>query len=155
MYSNDEKVDQLKMILKEVFENDYEDLEMIDTLSDSQFFYVLVYEGIDKSPIATGILITDENKATVKSIAVRKDYRRKQYGDMVVRMLVEKAKSLSFTDIEVRVPLYLATMFEAIGFLSIDELKLNNDIKPLNSLARMKYINNYTRKCKNIDKNVD
>lgn len=155
MYSNDEKIDQVKMILKEVFENDSEDLEMIDTLSDSQFFYVLVYEGIDNCPIATGILIADENKAKVKSIAVRKDYRRKQYGDMVVRMLVEKAKSLSFTDIEVKVPIYLATMFEAIGFLSIDDLKFNNEIKPLNSFVRMKYNNNYTRKCKNIDNNVD
>lgn len=130
--SNKDKLDDVNEILREVFIKEYKYSEDDIFDSTSNHFHVIIYEGIkDGYPLATGRLLIDNNIAKLKWIAVREKYRGMKYGDMVVRMLVEKARIQSCTDIEVDIPTHLIEMFKNIGFLPVENIAENS--------IRMKY----------------
>ena len=141
--SKDDCLEEVNKILYEVFVNEYKFNEKdIFLIKDNLLVYhVLVYEGIKEShPVATGRLVIEGNIANLEMIAVIKKSRRKQYGDMVIRMLVEKARNLSCNSIEVDSPEHLMDMFGKVGFLPV--IKTSEFVK-------MKYNKLHTNICKN------
>lgn len=50
---------------------------------------VVVYE--DRIAIGTGRLIFKDRKYVIDKLCVKKEYRNKKYGDLIIRMLVRKA----------------------------------------------------------------
>lgn len=147
--SNDDEIDEVYKILREVFVREYKirEEDLFDELND-HVYHVLVYDGnSDYSPIATGRVIIEGGVAWIKFVAVKEAYRMNRYGDMVVRMLIEKAKSSFCSDIETAIPENLEGMFKKIGFRptqGIPNIKQKNIFE--NSI-RMKYDNSYTNKC--------
>ncbi|HKL78830.1 MAG TPA: GNAT family N-acetyltransferase [Mobilitalea sp.] len=104
---------------------------------DIDAIHAVVYEGASQlCPISTGRLIIHKNVLTIDKIAVLPDYRGKGYGDFVVRMLLDKAKSFPIEDIVVNVPKKTTEFFNKVGF-HIDENILVDDG---NTLVQMNYI---------------
>ncbi|PKM57618.1 MAG: GNAT family N-acetyltransferase [Firmicutes bacterium HGW-Firmicutes-3] len=81
--------------------------------------HVVVMEG--DLPVATGRLIFTNEVFLLGRIAVLKNYRRKNYGDLVVRMLIDRAFSIGATEVEVHAQLSVQGFYEGIGFISIGE----------------------------------
>lgn len=149
--SKEDGLDHVIEIIQEVFVDEYNYNE--DIIRDNfkgQVFHAVVYEGIkDTCPIATGRLVVDDkNTAQLQWIAVKKEHRRKQYGDMVVRMLVEKAKLLSCSNIETRIPAYLLEMFREVGFYPMYDIANSSSKGELSKYILMKYDNNHISSCK-------
>lgn len=141
LVSNEERLDEVNEILHEVFVDElkYKN-ERVFEITNDKVFHVLLYEGLkEDKAIATGRLISENEKAEIKWVAVKKNYRKKQYGDMVVRMLLDKARSMSISNIIAEVPIHLIGMFEKIGFTSMEnEYYVDNEN---NRNIKMKFIN--------------
>ena len=154
--SLEDGIDKVNEIILEVFitEKSFKENVLIDA-SRNQVFLALVFEGINSNtPIGMGSLLIGNDSASLKWIAVKEAYRRKSYGDMIVRMLVEKAKVMECHDIWVEVPIELIKMFENIGFLPISDIVIKENSSILVSSIRMKYENEHVRKCQKI-KEID
>lgn len=144
--SNEERIDEVNKILREVFieELKYNNEAILDE-DKSKVFHVLLYEGLqEETAVATGRLVIDNNRAEIKLIAVKKNYRNRHYGDMVVRVLVDKALLMSISDIYAVVPQNLTEMFKKIGFISIDKIMKKN----INNNIEMKF-NKIIKNCNN------
>ena len=142
--SKNEKIGEVNKILKEVYvdELNYNSEDIFNT-EDKEIINVLLYEGFDEdTPVAAGRMIVDGNRAEIKYVAVRKNYRNNQYGDMIIRVLVDKATLMTISDIIANVPENLTKMFKKIGFVSID----NNMKKDINNNIEMKF-NNLIKNC--------
>ena len=106
--------------------------------------HAMVYVGSDLTcPVAAGSLAVNADFAELERIAVLRDYRGKQYGDFLVRMLLDKANSAGIQNIFVRVPDSEKEFFLKLGFIEQRE-ELNSFGLPCIS---MKYSNNMIRKC--------
>lgn len=105
-------------------------------LLDIDAIHAVVYEGASQLfPISTGRLIIDKDVLTIDKVAVLPDYRGKGYGDFVMRMLLDKAKSFPIDDIIVNVEKNTIEFFSKLGF-QIDESILVGDG---NALVKMNY----------------
>lgn len=147
--ANNDRIDEVYKILSEVFvnENKFNEEDIIDELNE-HVYHVLVYEeNSDLPPIATGRVIIDGELACIKLVAVKEQYRMKQYGDMVVRMLLEKARSLYCSNIETVIPENLLEMFNKIGFKPIKDISDIKHKSMFENSIRMKYDNSFTSKC--------
>lgn len=145
--SKNEKIGEVNKIFKEVYvdELNYNSEDIFNT-EDKEIINVLLYEGFDEdTPVAAGRMIVDGNRAEIKYVAVRKNYRNNQYGDMIIRVLVDKATLMTISDIIANVPENLTKMFKKIGFVSID----NNMKKDINNNIEMKF-NNLIKNCNKI-----
>lgn len=56
---------------------------------DAFCMYALAYEG--ETPVATGGISFDGASYQMKEVAVLPEFRRKKYGDFIVRLLIDKA----------------------------------------------------------------
>lgn len=155
LVSNEEKIEEVNEILREVFINEmkYKEEDIFD-ISNNQVFHVLLYEGLkEDKAIATGRLLIKNSKAYIKWIAVRKNYRKRLYGDMIVRMLIGKAKDLSINEIFTEVPVNLQETFQKMGFENMEN-KVKKDINDIKYVI-MKYNNQPLNCCqKTENKNV-
>lgn len=79
--------------------------------------YVIVYE--DTFPVATGQLIIEDHEYKIEKIAVLKEKRRSKYGDLVVRMLIDKVFNLNNIN-----EVYACSTIEAIEFFKSIGFKL-------------------------------
>lgn len=114
-------IDQVKEILNEVFveEKDYRE-DVVFNIDGPQKHHVLLYEDIkEEDLVAYGRLIINMNTANIMLIAVKQNYRGKKYGDLVIRMLIDKAMSMSYKDIYTDVPDSLVGMFKKVGFYKV------------------------------------
>jgi hypothetical protein len=148
--SNKDGLEDVNNILQEVFnmDNNYQEDFEVDILKN-QVYHVLVYEGNNEDPpIATGRLVIDGHVARLKWIAVSIKYRRNRYGDMVVRMLVDKAISLHCFDIEADIPPHLKGMFEEIGFLPIKDTPDKKFMSTICNSISVKFNNSHVNSCK-------
>ena len=104
----------------------------------------LVYEGSDYScPVAAGTMMLKPENATITAVAVLKPYRRKQYGDFVMRILIDRAKTAGIHDICVKCPENVTGFFHKLHFEKIGEPYKNMD----DSWYVMKHIPSNTNKC--------
>ena len=84
----DQNKDVIMEIRKSAF-GDINDLDAVDNAINTQ--HVIIYVGCPESlPVATGRLYQDKNETVVDKIAVRKEEQRKKYGELAVRMLIDK-----------------------------------------------------------------
>jgi len=148
LLSEGERINEVNDILNEVFikEMNYKNNDIFD-ITGKQAIHALLYEGLnEEKAVATGRLDIINDKAYIKWVGVRKEYRNKLYGDTVVRMLTDKAKSMSIKEIYAEVPANLIGMFKNIGFDIY-----NNEEKSTNEKGYfiMKYGNRGLSCCKN------
>lgn len=96
---------------------------------DASAIFALAYEtekhtekaGETLLPVAAGRLLFLEDCYEVDEIAVKKEYRRKKYGDFIVRMLVDKAFVMGAQEVIAVVPQECEAFFTSIGFVETKE----------------------------------
>lgn len=148
LLKNDDRINEVNEIFKEVFvdELNYKGDDLFE-ITDKQVIHALIYDDLDeKNAVAAGRMIIDKENAWIKWIAVRKNYRNREYGDMIIRMLTDKAFKMSVKNIFAEVPANLADMFGKIGFKSYYDEK-DNIIKE--NYIIMKYGYDYLKCCNN------
>ncbi|NDL68082.1 GNAT family N-acetyltransferase [Anaerotalea alkaliphila] len=89
-----------------------EELEMDG--KDQDNWFVVVYE--DDKPLATGRLLNEEGKYLAGRIAVLKEFRGQHLGDLVVKMLVDKAFTLGGEAVYLHAQTDALGFYETIGF---------------------------------------
>ena len=102
-----------QVFVKEYHKSEEEEFDEQDPIA----MHVIVYEqGDKKRPVATGRIVFDGSACEIGHVAVLKEYRNKQYGDFVVRMLINKAFTSGIHEVSVKVPGQLIDFFQKIGF---------------------------------------
>ena len=70
--------------------------------------YALAYEG--DTPVATGEITFDGESYRIQEVAVLPEFRRKKYGDFIVRLLIDKAMLSGAQTIEADVNPYVSPL---------------------------------------------
>lgn len=76
--------------------------------------YALAYEG--DTPVATGEITFDGESYRIQEVAVLPEFRRKKYGDFIVRLLIDKAMLSGAQTIEADVLQGTEVLFQEVGF---------------------------------------
>lgn len=123
-------ISDVLLIRRKVFqEEQHISRELDEDEYDKNALFVVIYD-IESShsnlanglAVATGRLIRDEQgNYKIGRIAVLKEKRGLQYGDMVVRMLVSKAFMNGAEKVYVGAQIYATGFYEKIGFMSCGE----------------------------------
>ncbi len=99
------------------------DMDKVFDHKDQEAIHAVVYlEENEKEAkehikaVATGRLYFDGEICELDQVSVLRDYRRKKYGDLVVRMLINKGFQAGIKEIIAYVPTHLFQFFEKIGF---------------------------------------
>ena len=79
-------------------------------------------------PVATGRLIFLDDIYKIGRIAVKKECRGKNYGDFIVRMLVDKAFTMGAKEVFVGAQKHAIPFYEKIGFIPTDEEYYEDEI---------------------------
>lgn len=74
----------------------------------------LAYEG--DTPVATGEITFDGESYRIQEVAVLPEFRRKKYGDFIVRLLIDKAMLSGAQTIEADVLQGTEVLFQEVGF---------------------------------------
>lgn len=92
--------------------------------------YVIVYE--DTLPVATGQLIVEDHEYKIEKIAVLNEKRRSKYGDLVVRMLIDKVFNLNNSNkVYAYSTIETIEFFKSIGFELFETSRYDKDIMKL------------------------
>ena len=76
-------------------------------------------QGEDEKPVATGRLIIDaDGSYKIGRIAVLPEERGNQYGDMIVKMLINKAFTIGASEVYVGAQTHAIGFYEKMGFVS-------------------------------------
>ncbi len=87
----------------------------------------LVYEGAEDScPAAAGCMSMKQEEARILSVAVLPEYRGKAYGEFVIRMLIDKAKTNGIKRVTLSCQNEMSGYFQKLGFRE-DEKSENRD----------------------------
>lgn len=129
--TTDNDMSDINNIRRKVFldEQGIEKDIIFDNLDDKAL-NVVIYENDTnkKQPVAVGRIIIETDHALISHVAVLKEFRGKGYGDLVIRMLVNKAFDKNMPATYVNSPKSCKGFFEKIGFIEIDEKnKVNNE----------------------------
>ncbi len=91
---------------------------------DIEAIFALAYEeGEDfKKPVATGRLLFLGDEFKLGKIATLKEYRKKGYGDFVVRMLIDKAFTMGAKEIFVDAQISAIGFYKTIGFRIVGDV---------------------------------
>jgi len=92
--------------------------------------HVIVVE--DDIPVATGRVIYKDINPLIGRIAVLKEHRGKQYGDLVVRKLVDYCFRHGDERVEVHAQLPVVGFYEGIGFIQYGQVFIESGIKHVN-----------------------
>lgn len=143
---------EIHQIWEEVFiKEENLPIEVSNDENRDNMIYALVYEGAGSNcPVAAGRMSMQEESAEIELVAVLEGYRRKEYGDFIVRMLLDKAVTSGRKNITVAAPLSLADFFQRQGFetteKNIERFGRNCNI--------MKFNNQIIKKCCNKVKKI-
>lgn len=105
-------------IRTEVFLKELSKEEYLSKTPDQETIYAIVYE--HNIPVATGSLIYQKEDYSLSNIAVLKESRGKNYGDLIIRMLLNKAFSSGINQVTAIVPIHLSDFFFKEGFLIME-----------------------------------
>lgn len=97
---------------------------------DKRAKHVVVYK--DKNPVGTGRLIYHNGAYLIGRIAVLKEKRGSHYGDLVVRMLVQKAFDMGAEFVELHSQLSAVNFYKKIGFQESGEVYQEASIDHIN-----------------------
>ena len=104
---------------------------------DIDAIHAVVYEGASQIyPVSIGRLIIEKDILRIDKVAVLQDFRGKGYGDFVVRMLLDKAKSFHIDKIVIDAPKKTTKFFNKLGFQIDDKVLLDDG----NNLLHMNYV---------------
>lgn len=107
-----EQTRQIAAIRKQVF---CEELKIpVNEETDAFAMYALAYEG--ETAVGTGAMTFDGEQYEIRDVAVLPEYRRKQYGDFLVRLLIDKAIMSGAQQIAAEVLTDAVPLFTKIGF---------------------------------------
>ncbi|WP_343210226.1 GNAT family N-acetyltransferase [Anaerolentibacter hominis] len=87
---------------------------MVWNEDDQTAAHLIIYDGT--KPVATGRLVKEEDGYKIGRIAVCKDERGKEYGDFVVRILLERAFQCQGDKVKVTAQLHAVPFYERYGF---------------------------------------
>lgn len=93
-----------------------EELGLAGDLSAADGFCqdALAYDG--DIPVGVGSIMYDGDRFTITGVAVRKEHRRKRYGDFLVRLMVDKALMSNAQEIYLDARTGTEDFFAGIGF---------------------------------------
>ncbi|GKX30309.1 hypothetical protein SH1V18_27890 [Vallitalea longa] len=129
--NGDKDIKDALFVRDEVFVNEQNiDYNIVFDGIDEEAIHVVVYE--DKSPVGTGRLIFKDGIYLIGRIAVLKNKRGNNYGDLVVKMLIQKAFDSGADYIEVHSQLKAVPFYKKIGFVEYGEVYSEADISHLN-----------------------
>lgn len=94
---------------------------------DKEADHVVVYE--ENIAVATGRLIYKDGEYLIGRIGVLPEYRGKRYGDLVVRMLVDKAFRKGAFDVFVHAQLSAVDFYKKIGFKRFGDVYIESGIE--------------------------
>lgn len=115
-----EGLDETANLRYEVFTGDLKMPASIEKDNYDHFAHHLIVE--DGGQIAaTGRLILKDDEYLIGRIAVDKAFRGKQLGDLVVRMLVDRAFSIGAEEVVVHSMTPVIGFYEKIGFKAVSE----------------------------------
>ncbi len=109
----------VKTIRKAVFQDEQGLSESLDfDKDDNSAIFALAYETENEKdvPVATGRLLFLGERFMIGRIATLKEYRKKGYGDFVVRILLDKAFSMGAKEVYVRAMESAVDFYKTIGF---------------------------------------
>lgn len=107
-------------IRKKVFQDEQNVNSEIDYDEwDKYAMHVVIY--VSDKAVATGRLVFDGDTYRIGRVAVLKEERGKQYGDFVVRMLVDRAFQSGAKEIILGSQLHVIGFYEKLGFKSFGE----------------------------------
>jgi len=99
----------------------------------------------EKLAVATGRLFFDGDECWLDKVAVLKEYRGKEYGDFIVRLLLNKAFMAGIKSVNINSFITSEAFFEKIGFVKNGDEFIENDIKKRKMTIR---IANMVNKCR-------
>lgn len=121
-----EKSETIK-VLKDLYLTEYSlSSECNDNSNKNNIFHAIVYE--NENPIAIGALVCNTDDAFIDYVYVIKEQRKKCYGDLVVKMLLDKAFRLGNKSVFIKVPHEVMDFFTRIGFVEVNEVEGQYDM---------------------------
>ena len=103
-------------------------LDPMDTLVQA-----LVYEGAeDNCPTAAGSMILKKEEARIVFVTVLPEYRGKSYGEFLIRMMVDKAKTSGIQRITLWCEDSMSAYFQKFGFEADEEKTKPDEIVCIN-----------------------
>lgn len=110
------------------------DLKMPLSVEKDQYdhfaHHLIIYDGEKK--IATGRLILKDDVFLIGRIAVLKESRGMQIGDLVVRMLLDRAFSIGAKEVSVHSLIELQPFYEKVGFKAVSEPFIEATLEHIN-----------------------
>lgn len=124
-------------IRKAVFIDELKTAEIfLEDEVDASAHHLLVKDG--KESIATGRIVLDDEKTYIGRIAVMKSHRGQSIGDLVVKMLIDKAFRLGLEPVSVYSRISAIGFYESIGFKTIGEVFTKESVEVVEMTIRSK-----------------
>ncbi|WP_113672962.1 GNAT family N-acetyltransferase [Vallitalea guaymasensis] len=129
--NGDKNIEDAIFVRDKVFVNEQNiDYNIVFDGEDKEAVHVVVYE--DKNPVGTGRMTIQDNLYLIGRIAVLKEKRGNYYGDLIVRMLIQKAFDTGADFVEVHSQLPAVNFYKKIGFEEFGEVYQEADIDHIN-----------------------
>lgn len=109
-----------------------EEIEMDDI--DNIAEHIIIYE--NDRPIATGRIFKKDDKFFLGRIAVLKEYRGKYFGDMIVKMLVNRGFNKGAKEIVIHAQTSVEEFYRKLGFNSLGEKYFEAGIEHVNMMLK-------------------
>jgi len=109
-----------------------EEIEIDDI--DSFAEHIIIYE--DNKPIATGRVFKKDDNFFLGRIAVLKEYRRKHFGKMAVKMLVNRGFNKGAEKIIIHAQTTAEEFYKKLGFESFGEKYYEAGIEHINMILK-------------------
>jgi len=109
-----------------------EEIEIDDI--DSFAAHIIIYE--DNKPIATGRIFKKDDNFFLGRIAVLKEYRRKHFGKMAVKMLVNRGFNKGAEKIIIHAQTTAEEFYKKLGFKSFGEKYYEAGIEHINMILK-------------------
>ncbi|MDL2224813.1 GNAT family N-acetyltransferase [Eubacteriales bacterium OttesenSCG-928-M02] len=115
-----EGFEEIKAVRTAVFveEQGYSLEEEFDAGDDYAWHALITYDG---TPIATGRLYIDKGRYTLGRICVGKEYRGQNVGDLVVRLLLDRALQTEAEGVYLSAQEYAVGFYEKFGLRPVGE----------------------------------
>lgn len=127
LYGND-NLDEVFRIRKEVFQIEQSiDPDLEFDKYDKESIHILAKN--DNYSVGTGRLVLNNDEYKIGRIAVLKEYRGNRYGEFIVKVLVDKAFSMSAEYVIVNSQVAVKDFYNKIGFIEEGEIFIEAGIE--------------------------
>lgn len=99
------------------------------------------------NPVGTGRLILKDKQCLIGRIAVLPNERGKQYGDLIVRMLIDRVFSMGCHEVHVHSQIHAIGFYEKIGFVKKGESYMESGIEHISMVLTPESLNQGCQGC--------